>query len=178
MINYQGIEYFVLPQLPEYAISRCGQTISLKYGKIKVWKQHKKDSGHHYVIGYLNRVQISYFVHRLVLEMFIGPCPYGLECRHLDGNPSNNRVENLMWSTRIANQRDRDKHGTSNLGRKHPPRSVESRLKYSLAKLGIPKSEEHKRKISETLTGRTTHPPSEETRIKISAALIAYHRKV
>ena len=40
-------------------------------------------------------------VHRLVLEAFIGPCPSKLmECHHIDGNPSNNHLENLVWSDR------------------------------------------------------------------------------
>ena len=35
------------------------------------------------------------YVHRLVLEAFVGPCPEGMVCRHLDGDRTNNRVENL-----------------------------------------------------------------------------------
>ena len=34
-------------------------------------------------------------VHRLVLEAFVGPNPPGLECCHNNGDPSDNRVENL-----------------------------------------------------------------------------------
>jgi hypothetical protein len=55
-------------------------------------------------------------VHRLVLEAFVGPCPVGQECRHLDGNPANNNVENLAWGTRTENQADRVRHGTSSRG--------------------------------------------------------------
>lgn len=36
-------------------------------------------------------------VHRLVLEAFVGPCPPGMECRHLDDDPRNNRLDNLAW---------------------------------------------------------------------------------
>lgn len=52
------------------------------------------------------------YVHRLVLETFIGPCPTGKECRHLDGNPSNNSVENLQWATHSENMNDMKEHGT------------------------------------------------------------------
>ena len=38
-------------------------------------------------------------VHRLVLETFIGPCPDGMECRHLDGDRTNNHIFNLAWGT-------------------------------------------------------------------------------
>ena len=42
-------------------------------------------------------------VHRLVAETFLGPCPEGQEVRHLDGDPLNNRVENLAYGTRREN---------------------------------------------------------------------------
>lgn len=58
-------------------------------------------------------------VHRLVLEAFIGPSPKGMECRHLDGNPANNRLDNLMWGTRSENAGDRTRHGRSHRGSKH-----------------------------------------------------------
>lgn len=51
-------------------------------------------------------------VHRLVLEAFIGLCPKGKECRHLDGNPSNNKLENLTWGTSKENASDQFRHGT------------------------------------------------------------------
>jgi hypothetical protein len=51
-------------------------------------------------------------VHRLVLEVFVGPCPKGMQCRHLDGNPANNRLENLCWGTRVENAADKRRHGT------------------------------------------------------------------
>ena len=52
------------------------------------------------------------YVHRLVLEAFVGPCPEGLECRHRNGNPSDNRLENLCWGTHAENVADKQSHGT------------------------------------------------------------------
>lgn len=49
-------------------------------------------------------------VHTLVLEAFVGPRPDGFDGCHNDGNPENNRVENLRWDTRSANQQDRARH--------------------------------------------------------------------
>jgi len=49
-------------------------------------------------------------VHRLVLEAFVGPCPEGMQCCHNDGDPSNNRLENLRWDTPQANSRDQYRH--------------------------------------------------------------------
>lgn len=58
------------------------------------------------------------FVHRLVLEAFVGPCPDGMQACHGDGNPANNRPENLRWDTIKANSADRIRHGTDARGEK------------------------------------------------------------
>lgn len=42
-------------------------------------------------------------VHQLVLLTFVGPAPEGLEVRHINGNPSDNRLENLFYGTRTEN---------------------------------------------------------------------------
>jgi hypothetical protein len=52
------------------------------------------------------------WVHRLVLEVFVGPCPAGMECAHYDGKCTNNRVENLRWATHKENCADQIRHGT------------------------------------------------------------------
>lgn len=51
-------------------------------------------------------------IHRLVLEAFVGPCPSGMVTRHLDGNPKNNKLNNLKWGTHSENTQDSIKHGT------------------------------------------------------------------
>lgn len=58
-------------------------------------------------------------VHSLVLEAFVGPRPEGLECRHLNGNPLDSRLENLRWGTKSENYADRHGHGTANDGERH-----------------------------------------------------------
>ena len=69
-------------------------------------------------------------VHRLVLEAFVGPCPSGHECRHLDGNPTNNHLGNLCWSTHADNMADTLRHGTHNRGERHGcSRLTESQVK-------------------------------------------------
>ena len=42
-------------------------------------------------------------VHQLVALTFIGPRPDGLDILHINGNPIDNRVENLMYGTRTEN---------------------------------------------------------------------------
>ena len=52
-----------------------------------------------------------YKAHQLVLFAFVGPMPEGMECRHLNGNPSDNRADNLKWGTRKENIHDAMRHG-------------------------------------------------------------------
>jgi hypothetical protein len=59
-------------------------------------------------------------VHKLVLTAFVGPCPLGKEARHFpDNNPTNNKLENLSWSTTDQNGKDKITHGTSPRGEKN-----------------------------------------------------------
>ena len=59
-------------------------------------------------------------VHRLVLEVFVGQCPDGMEACHNDGNPSNNNLNNLRWDTHKNNIKDKIPHGTMCGGEAHP----------------------------------------------------------
>ena len=59
--------------------------------------------------GYL-RVCLSHggknstrFIHRLVLEAFVGPCPDGHAGHHRDHDQANNRLENLEYITKKEN---------------------------------------------------------------------------
>lgn len=51
----------------------------------------------------LGHGQNASMVHRLVALTFLGPCPQGQEVRHIDGNPLNNRIDNLTYGTRTEN---------------------------------------------------------------------------
>lgn len=46
-------------------------------------------------------------VHQLILETFIGPCPKGLEARHLNNDPMNPRLDQLVWDTHQTNLLDK-----------------------------------------------------------------------
>jgi hypothetical protein len=56
--------------------------------------------------------QHNSYVHRLVAAAFIGPCPDGMEVCHNNGDPFDNRVDNLRYDTHAANVADRFIHGT------------------------------------------------------------------
>ncbi|MCC8103685.1 MAG: HNH endonuclease [Clostridiales bacterium] len=42
-------------------------------------------------------------VHQLVMRAFVGEPPEGMEVRHINGNPKDNRLENLCYGTRTEN---------------------------------------------------------------------------
>lgn len=51
-------------------------------------------------------------VHLVVLEAFKGPCPTGLQARHLDGIKIHCAPDNLEWGTASENTQDQIRHGT------------------------------------------------------------------
>lgn len=78
--------------------------------------------------GYL-RVGIARrdrYIHHLVLEAFVGPCPDGMECCHNNGDRGDNRPSNLRWDTRLGNCQDIIAQGTHSQSQKtHCPRGHE-----------------------------------------------------
>ena len=119
-----------IPGFPNYAITKDG----------RVWSKPRKDSmgrkqggsylsiqkqnGYYHIPLYQDRVIKRKKVHRLVLETFVGPCPEGMECRHLDGNPQNNNLNNLKWGTKSENAKDsleqKTHPGFKNKGKNNP----------------------------------------------------------
>lgn len=72
-------------------------------------------------------------VHQLVLWAFVGPAPEKHECRHLNGMPADNRLENLKWGTRRENVHDAIQHGTFVTAKK----SRISEEEYAMVELAI-----------------------------------------
>jgi Trp operon repressor len=54
-----------------------------------------------------------------VLRAFRGEPREGEETRHLNGDPSDNRLDNLAWGTKKENSADQIRHGTTNRGERH-----------------------------------------------------------
>lgn len=94
---------------------RSGRKLTYRWKLMKQGVHKKRTAGRSY--RYVNLTPIeggsykTFRVHRLVLETFVGPCPEGMECRHLDGNPSNNLLDNLAWGTREENIEDNRQNG-------------------------------------------------------------------
>jgi hypothetical protein len=56
------------------------------------------------------------FVHVLVLEAFVGPCPPTMQACHKDDNGENNLLSNLRWDTRQANILDAKRNNLLPIG--------------------------------------------------------------
>lgn len=100
-----------IPNFEDYAITKDGCIWSKRRYK---WLCTHFDKDGYVKISFLKsgRHQTK-AIHRLVLETYIGPCPRGMQCRHINSNPTDNRLSNLCWDTLKNNQADRIKYSTA-----------------------------------------------------------------
>lgn len=94
-----------------YKVSNMGVVVSFKNGKEHFLKG-SFNKGYYYV--HLCKDGITYHigVHQLVLRAFVGPQEKGMEVRHLNNNPTDNRLENLCYGTKSENMQDAVASGT------------------------------------------------------------------
>jgi hypothetical protein len=124
--NVDGVIFKDVPGFPGYCGGDDGSAWSrrLRSGEIGTeWKRLKPEPVAH---GYL-RYTLSrdgkttrILAHQLVLIIFVGPCPPGMQCRHLNGVNTDNRLVNLAWGTPSENRADQFDHGTALQGGTHP----------------------------------------------------------
>lgn len=100
-----------ITEFDDYEISSFGNIRATKRGKTFPMKQRFL-FGYCYITLAQQGRKRQFRVHRLVATAFIGPCPDGLQCAHLDGIKTNNRADNLKWTTCLENQSHRLIHGT------------------------------------------------------------------
>lgn len=117
-------QWKVIPGWPYYeacvdgSIRSLDREVPMAYGatrvvKGKIRKPHvNRSNGYVYCTLYNDGKSKTIRVHRLILETFVGPCPEGYETRHINGDTTDNRLENLAWGTHSQNMKDRLEHGT------------------------------------------------------------------
>lgn len=115
-MGLRRIELRDVPGCPGYKVSSNGQVWSYRWNRWKRLKPSRTHSNGYQVFklaaGYGRRPPTrTFYLHRLMLEVFVGPCPDGLECCHADDDPSNNDISNLRWDTHSSNLVDSYRNG-------------------------------------------------------------------
>jgi len=90
-----------------------------------VWKKHRSRALVNKNVGYIQangytRVNLSsgiYYLHRLIFLYHYGRFPHD-QIDHIDGNPRNNRIENLREATGLQNCHNKTKPKTNTSGYK------------------------------------------------------------
>jgi hypothetical protein len=96
-----------------YEVSDLGRVRNAKNGRIR--KDQKVGTGYRSICFWVEGRRKPFYVHRLVLDAFVGPAP-NLEADHLDGDKTNNKLINLRWLTRQQNCARRHEHGAATRG--------------------------------------------------------------
>jgi hypothetical protein len=107
---YKEIEGRPIPGAAGYLATSNGEIVNAKTGRVlRPWIAAGR---YHYVsLG----ASAKGAVHRYVALAFHGhpPTP-DHEVAHGNGNPRDNRAQNLRWATKLENERDKTLHGTNN----------------------------------------------------------------
>ena len=102
------------PNDPRYEVSNLGQV------RMKGRKPRKPSIGksgyHQMILSVPGQKHVGRYVHRMVLETFVGPCPEGMEVSHLNGNRADNRLLNLCYESPSANHFRKVEHNTAQRG--------------------------------------------------------------
>ncbi len=105
-------DLIAIPAYDGYFVRTDGTVWSMKRGTLRQRTPQRNRKGYLKVgLNYLPGKQKFVSVHHCVLWAFRGPCPEGLQARHLDDNKENNTLENLVWGTVQENNVDKRRNG-------------------------------------------------------------------
>ena len=99
-------------EFPNYFIDDNGNVWSSHRNKFTKLRGAISTSGYIQIVLWNKGKRRLRYLHRLVCELFHGPCPHNKEAAHLDGNRYNNHPSNLKWVTPQENSDHKYKHGT------------------------------------------------------------------
>lgn len=115
--GFSGYEVSDLGRLRSYHVQ--GST-TMVLSEPHVLNQHLESNGYLVVIMYRNQKRHTKRVHRLVLTVFVGPCPPKWEACHGPGGKLDNSLKNLSWGPKTKNSgKDRWRDGTILCGEKN-----------------------------------------------------------
>ncbi len=103
---------------PKYQVSNLGRVKSLNYnstGLSKVMKLAKTTKGYLCVCFYKDKKSHVKPVHRVVAEAFLPNLDNKPQVNHINGDKTNNRVDNLEWCDNQYNQEHAIKNGLRRL---------------------------------------------------------------
>ena len=118
------MDWKTVPENNNYSVSDEGL---VRNSRGEFVRQHITWHGYQRVYLSRNGKTTGRTVHSLVLSAFVGPRPAGMQACHMDGNKQNNHISNLMWGSRVENERHKIAHGTA------PRRAKNGRAKLSEA---------------------------------------------
>lgn len=109
-----------IERLSDYEFLESGDVVSYRKGGARVLSPIRMGNYVGLQLARDDGLLEREYVHRLICEAFHGPCPDGMECRHLDGDRTNNSADNLAWGTKQENEDDKIGHESSLHGEKNP----------------------------------------------------------
>jgi hypothetical protein len=118
-------EWKAIPNFPGYEVSNHGQVRSYKTGTCKLKKPGTIQHGYQNITLQKDGKSYTKTIHRIVLTVFDREPMEGEVCRHLDGNPKNNHIDNLCWGTCKENIKDMYTHGTLGGGKQWTPEEID-----------------------------------------------------
>ncbi len=91
-----------------YEVSDKGRVRNLRTGHIlkPMMTGSRRPSAQRAKVRVSTDPRVDLEVGALVLTMFYGPRPDGAVVMHLDDDPTNNCIDNLLWGTPLENARD------------------------------------------------------------------------
>ncbi len=84
-----------------YSVSNIGRVKS--HISNRILKPLLRKTGYLEICLYKNKRKKYYLLHRVVAETFLEPIEGANEINHIDGDKTNNCIENIEWSTRKQN---------------------------------------------------------------------------